>query len=69
MCKNGSGKEIEIQLKQNKELVATTDKEKKENILEQVKAGNIQRTKKYKYLGIKVNGNSKRVSGNSKWKF
>ena len=39
-----------------------TGKEKEQDIQEQVKAGNIQRTKKYKYLGITINeeGNLKR---------
>ena len=62
-------KKQKYSLSKTKNLVATTEKEKKENILEQVKAGNIQRTQKYKYLGITVNRNSKRISGNSKWKF
>ena len=35
-------------------MVAKTSKEK-EDVSEQVKAGNIQRTKKYKYLGITIN--------------
>ena len=36
-------------------LVVKTGKERKEDISEQVKAGNIQRNKKYKYLGITIN--------------
>ena len=32
-----------------------TGKEKKEDVSEQVKIGNIQRTKKYKHLGITIN--------------
>ena len=36
-------------------MVVKTGKEKEEDNSEQVKAGNIQRTKKYKYLGITLN--------------
>ena len=45
LCKNGSGKENQIHLSKIKYMVAKTGKEKEEDI-EQVKAGNIQRTKK-----------------------
>ena len=45
LCKNGSGKENQINLSKIKYMVAKTGKEKEEDI-EQVKAGNIQRTKK-----------------------
>ena len=38
-----------------KYMVAKTAKEKEEDISEQVRAENIQRTKKYKYLGITIN--------------
>ena len=55
MCKNGSGKEMKYGLSETKYMVVKTDKEKEEHISEQVKSGNIQRTKKYKYLGITIN--------------
>ena len=46
MCKNGSGKENEIQLKQSKVYGSKDGQRKEEDISKQVKAGNIQRTKK-----------------------
>ena len=36
-------------------MVVRAGKVKEEDISEQVKAGKIQRTKKYKYLGITIN--------------
>ena len=36
-------------------MVIKTGKEKEEDISEQMKAGNIQRTKKYKYLEVTIN--------------
>ena len=48
-------KNMKCSLSKTKYLVVNTGKEKEEDILEQVKAGNIQRTKKYKYLGITMN--------------
>ena len=49
-------------LSKTKYMVVTTGKEKEEDISEKVKAGNILRTKKYKYLRITINeeGNLKR---------
>ena len=36
-------------------MVIKTGKEKEEDISEQMNAGNIQRTKKYKYLEVTIN--------------
>ena len=43
-------KKMKYSLSKTKYMVAKLGKEKEEDILEQVKAGNIQRTKKNKYL-------------------
>ena len=48
-------KKMKYSLSKTKYMVVKTGKEKEEDISEQVKAGNIQRTKKYKYLGITIN--------------
>ena len=45
-------KKMKYSLSKTKYMVVKTDKVEEEDISEQVKAGNIQRTKKYKYLGI-----------------
>ena len=42
-------------LSKTKYMVVRIGKEKEENVSEQVKAGNIQTTKKCKYLGITIN--------------
>ena len=42
-------------LSKTKYMVVRIGKEKEENVSEQVKAGNIQTTKKSKYLGITIN--------------
>ena len=57
MCKNGSGKEVEIQLMQNKvqKYGVKKGQEKEVDISEQLKAGNIQRSNKYKYFRITIN--------------
>ena len=41
---------MKYSLKKTKYMVVKTDKEKEQEITEQVKAENIQKTKKYKYL-------------------
>ena len=46
---------MKYSLSKTKYMVVKTDKEKEDGISEQVKARNIQRTKKYKYLGITIN--------------
>ena len=46
---------IKYSLNKTEYMVVKTGKEKEEDISEQVKEWNIQRTKKYKYLGIKIN--------------
>ena len=48
-------KEMKYSLRKTKYMVVKTGKEKEDNISEQMKAGNIQRTKKYKYLEITIN--------------
>ena len=62
MFKNGSGKKLKYSWSKTKYTVIKTGKEKEEDISEQVKSGNIQRTKKYEYLVITTNeeGNLKR---------
>ena len=51
--------EVEMKMKyglsKSKYMVVRTSKEKEEDISEQLKAGKIQKTKKYKYLGITIN--------------
>ena len=47
-------KKMKYSLSKTKYMVLKTGKEKEEDILEQVKAGNIQITKKYKYLEITI---------------
>ena len=56
-------KKMKYSLSKTKYMVVKTDKVEEEDISEQVKAGNIQRTKKYKYLGNTTNekGNLKRA--------
>ena len=54
MCKNGGGKENETQAKQNKVFGSKDRLGKEEDISEQVKGENIQRSKKQKYLGITI---------------
>ena len=56
MCENGTGTENEIQYKQNK-VHDSNDSQRKEEISEQVKAENIPRTNKYRYLRIHNNRN------------
>ena len=55
-------KKMKYGLNKTKYMVVKTGKEKEEDISEQVKAGNILRTKKYKYLRTTINeeGNLKR---------
>ena len=48
-------KEMKYSLRKTKYMVVKTGKEKEGNISEQMKAWNIQRTKKYKYLEITIN--------------
>ena len=48
-------KKMNHNLSKTKYMVVKTGKEKEEDISEQVKADNIERTKKYKYLGITIN--------------
>ena len=48
-------KKMKYSLSKAKYMVVKTGKENKKDISEQVKAGNIQRTKKCKYLGITIN--------------
>ena len=55
MSNNRSGKKKKYSLSKAKYIVIKTGKEKEEDISEQVKAENIQRTMKYKYLGITIN--------------
>ena len=47
-------KKMIYSLSKTKYIVVKTGKEKEEDISERVKAENIQRTKKYKYLGITI---------------
>ena len=53
---------MKYSLRKTKYIVAKTGNEKGEEKSEQVKAGNIQGTKKYNYFGIKIN-----EEGNLKW--
>ena len=48
-------KKMKHSLRKTKYMVVRAGKEKEDNIPEQMKAGNIQRTKKYKYLEITIN--------------
>ena len=48
-------KKMKYSLSKTKYMVVKTGKEKEEAVSEQVKAGDIQRTKKNKYLGIAIN--------------
>ena len=52
-------KKMKYSLSKTKNIVVKNGKEKEEDISEQVKAGNIWRTKKYKYLGITINEEGK----------
>ena len=48
--------EVENKMKYSlSKRVVKTGKEREEDISKQVKAGNVQRNKKYKYLGITIN--------------
>ena len=53
---------IKYSLSKTKYMIVRTSKEKEEDISEQMKAGKIQKTKKYKCLGITIN-----EEGNLKW--
>ena len=55
MCKMKVEKQMKYRLSKTKYMVVKIGKEKEEGISEQVKAENIQRTKKCKYLGITIN--------------
>ena len=48
-------KKMKYHLSKTKYMVVQRSKQKEEDVSEQVKAGNIQRTNKYKYLGITIN--------------
>ena len=48
-------KKMKHSLRKTNYMVVRTGKKKEDNIPEQMKAGNIQRTKKYKYLEITIN--------------
>ena len=48
-------KKMKYGLKKTRYMIMKTGKEIEESITEKVKAGNIQRTNKYKYLGIEMN--------------
>ena len=48
-------KKMKYNLSKTKYMVVQRSKQKEEDVSEQVKAGNIQRTNKYKYLGITIN--------------
>ena len=63
-------KKMKYSLSKTKYMVVKAGQEKKEDISEQVKAGDIQRTKKDKHLGITINeeGNLKGHTGELKQK-
>ena len=68
MYENGSGTENEIHYKQNK-VYDSNDSQRKEEVSEQVKAENIPRTNKYRYLRIHNNRNKwKRKSKRTHWR-
>ena len=48
-------KKMKYGLKKSKYMVVKTGKEKEELLIEAVKAGNIEKSEKYKYLGITIN--------------
>ena len=48
-------KKMKHSLNKMKYMILKKSKEKEEEISEQVKVGNIQKTNKYKYLGITIN--------------
>ena len=48
-------KKMKYNLSKTKYMVVQRSKQKEEDVSEQVKAGNIQRTNKYKYFGITIN--------------
>ena len=57
MWKNGAKvkKKVKYSLKKTKYMVTNTGNEKQEDVSEQVRAGSIQRTEKYRYLEITIN--------------